>query len=257
VSWTGYLQLGLARMKLEQYDAAVSAFLEAKKDKPEELKVNVSLADAYLKAGQLDKAEETLNYLAEINPDEAKYYYGQAIRMYDTAGNYEAALEPAKKIVALNPQDEMSVYNLGLMYFKQKKYDEAVDTFKQCLAIKPDYAYAWFQIGSAYFNQKKYSEAVEPYRRYAELTPDDHYGWLSLGITYMNIGVSRKSAKEFEAALEPMRKAVELKPDNASALFNLGIIYINLKDYLSARDILKRLQGMDATLAERLRKNIR
>ncbi len=256
-AWSAYLQLGLIRLNLEQYDAAVNALLEAKKLQPQDLKVNNTLADAYQKSGQLESAEAVFSELATINPQEAKYYYSKALQMYDAAGRAEAALNPARKIVEINPKDEMSVYNLGLIYLKMERYDEAVESFKQCLALKPDYAYAWFQIGLAYFNQKKYRDAVEPYKKYVELSPDDQYGWQSLGITYMNIAVSNKDPKLFESALEPMQKAVELNPENGSALYNLGIIFVNLKDYLSARNIQKTLQGVDPALAERLRKLIR
>jgi tetratricopeptide (TPR) repeat protein len=256
-AWSAYLQLGLIRMSLEQYDAAAAAFLEAKKDQPQDEKVNANLADAYQKAGQLEKAEEVLTELAGINPQEAKYYLSQALRMYDAAGNPEAALRPARKMVELDPKEKQSLYNLGLMLFKMERYDEAVDVFKQCLALDPDYAYAWFQIGLAYFNQKNYRAAVEPYRKYAELSPDDQFGWQSLGITLMNIAVANKDPKQFEAALEPMQKAVELNPENGGALYNLGIIYVNLKDYLSARNVQKTLEGIDPALADRLRKLIR
>ncbi len=250
LAWSAYLQLGIIRMNLEQHDAAVNALLEAKKTQPEDLKVNVSLAEAYQKANRLAEAEAILNFLAKINPAEAKFYYGQAMRMYDATQNYAAAVNPARKIVELNPQDEMSVYNLGLMYFKQEKYDEAVAVFKQCLALNPTNAFAWNQVGAALYNQKKFKEAVEPYTKYTELAPDDQFGWLSLGVTFMML-------KNFESALEPMRKAVDLKPDNGNALYNLAIVYLNLKDNLSARDVYQKLQSIDPAKAEQLKKYLR
>ncbi len=256
-AWNAYFQLAMSRMRLEQYDAAVTAFLEAKNEKPEDVKINNSLAEAYQKAGRLKEAEGVLNELAVINPQEAKYYYSQALRMYDSAGDPEGALGPAQKIVELDPKETQSLYNLGLMYVKLERYDEAVDVFEQCLALDPEYAYAWFQVGLAYFNQKRYRQAVEPYRKYVELSPDDQFGWQSLGITLMNIAVANKDPKQFEAALEPMQKAVDLNPENGGALYNLGIIYINLKDYLSAKNVLQRLEGIDTNLANRLRKLIR
>ncbi len=250
ISWNAYKQLGLARLSLEQYDAAVAALLEANKQKPDDVNLRVKLAEAYQKQGDLAKAEEILNQLAEMNPEEAKYYYSQALRMYDSAGQYEAALEPAKKIIDLNPEDEMAITNLGLMYFRLKRYDESIETFKQCLAVKPDYAYAWLQIGIAYYSQKKFREAIEPYQKYVELAPDDPNGWLNLGVSYMSL-------KNFEGALEPMKKAVELLPDNANAHYNLAIVYLNLKDNFSAKEVYNTLQSLDPNLAAKLSKYIR
>lgn len=250
VTWNAYLRLGICRTKLGQFDAAIAAFLEAQKAQPKDIKVNFSLAEAYEKAGQLEKAEAVYNILAEINPAEAKTYHRQSFRIYDVAGKYERAITPAKKVIDLEPKNETNHYYLGLTYFKLQKYDEAVAAFQQGLAVKPDFAHAWFQIGSAYFNQKKFKEAAAAYKKYTEFSPDDPSGWLSIGVCYMQL-------KDHESALEPMKKSVELKPDNAVAQFNLAIIYINLKDNYSAKEIYNKLVTLDPSLAERLKKYLR
>jgi tetratricopeptide (TPR) repeat protein len=250
VTWNGYLRLGICRTRLQQYDAAIAAFLAAQKTQPKDLKVNFSLAEAYEKAGQLEKAEEVYNTLAQINPAEARSYYTQALRIYNAAGRYDKAIGPAKKIVELEPKNEMNVYNLGLMYFQLKNYNEAIAAFKQCLAIKADVPNAWFQIGSAYLNQKMYKEAIDAFKKFTAMSPDEPGGWLSMGVCYMYL-------KNFEGALEPIKKAVDLKPDNANAQYNLAIVYINLKDNLSAREVYKKLATLDPGLAEKLKKYLR
>ena len=249
VAWNAYLRLGISRTRQGRHDAAIAAFLEARKDEPEDLKINFSLAEAYEKAGRLEEAEAVYDKLAAINPAEAKVYYSQAVRMYDTAGEFEKAVGPARKIVDLEPENEMNLYNLGLMYFKLQKYDEAVEAFRRCLEVRPDYDYAWFQIGSSYIQKKAFKEAAEAYRKFVDLSPDEPSGWLSLGVSYMQL-------KNFEAALEPMRRAVELKPDNAVAVYNLAIVYINLKDNFSAREMYNQLVGLDRGLADKLKKHI-
>lgn len=250
VSWNAYLRLGVSRTKLGQFDAAIAALLEAQKAQPKDAKVNLSLAEVYEKAGQLEKAEAVYNILAEINPAEAKTYHRQSFRIYDVGGKSELAITPAKKIIDLEPKNEMNHYYLGLTYFKLQKYDEAVAAFQQGLAIKPDFAHAWFQIGSAYFNQKKYREAVAAYKKYAEFTPEDPSGWLSIGVCYMQV-------KDHESALEPLKKCVDLKPDNPVAWYNLAIVYINLKDNYSAKEVYNRLVALDPALAEKLKKYLR
>lgn len=257
VTWNAYLRLGFCRMQTGQYDAAVSALLEAEKGQPKDVKVKFTLAEVYEKAGQYDKAEQVYESLAALNPAEAKSYYGQSVRMYNQAKLYEKAIGPARKIVEIEPQNHLNIYNLALMYFQVQKYDEAVATFRQVLAVQPDMANAWFQIGSAYFQQKKYKEAIEAYRKYTELAPEEPTGWLSIGVSYMYIGAATKQPRDFEAALEPMRKAVELQPTNANALYNLAIVYINLKDNFSAREIYNKLVGLDPGLADKLKKYLR
>jgi len=250
VTWNAYLRLGTCRTKLGQFDAAIAAFLEAQKAQPKDIKVNFSLAEAYEKAGQFEKAEAVYSILAEINPAEAKTYHRQSFRIYDVAGKYERAITPAKKVIDLEPKNEMNYYYLGLMSFKLQRYDEAVAAFRQGLAVKPDSAHAWFQIGSAYFNKKNFKEAAAAYKKYTEFTPDDPSGWLSIGVCYMQL-------KDHESALDPLKKCVELKADNAVAWYNLAIVYINLKDNYSAKEVYNRLLSLDPSLAERLKKYLR
>lgn len=250
VTWNGYLRLGICRTNLQQYDAAIAALLEAQKAQPRDLKVTRTLAEAYEKAGQFEKAEEAYNSLAALDPANARAYYRQTMTMYDAAGKTDKAVGPAKKIVDLDPKNDTNIFYLGLMYFKQQKYDEAINSFKQCLVLKPDLSNAWFQIGSAYFQQKKYREAADAYKKYTDLAPEDPNGWLSLGVCQMYL-------KNYEAALEPLKKCVELKPENAASQFNLAIIYINLKDFISAREIYKKLTTLDPALAEKLKKYLR
>ena len=248
-AWKAYLNLGICRTKLGEFDAAIAALLEAEKAQPKDLKVRDALAEAYVKAGQLDKADAVYTAMAGLNPPEAKRYYSAAYQMYDGAGKFDGAVGPLKRIIELDPKNETNFYYLGMTYFKAQQYDQAVAAFQQSLAIKPDFPHAWYQIGSSYFNAKKYKEAAEAYKKYVALAPEDASGWMSIGVSYLQ-------AKLYEAALEPLKKCVELKPDNAVALANLAVAYINLKDNYSAKEIYNKLVTLDPVQAEKLKKYI-
>jgi len=243
----GYLRLGMARMQLQQYEGAVEALLEAQKIQPQDIKTNYSLAEALWRSGKFDLAEQIYKRLAEINAQDATVYYGQIVKMYDEAKQNEKAIEAAQKIVEINPQSELAIYNLGIMYFKIERYEEAIAQFRRCLEISPNYTLAWFNLGFSYYNLKRYPESIEAYKKFVEISPDDPSGWLNIGIGYMML-------KQFENSLQPMEKAVELNPNNAAAQFNLAVVYLNLGDNYSARAIYRKLQTLDAGLAERLRK---
>jgi len=249
-AWGAYLRLGLCRLELQQFEAAVKALEEAQKRKPDDIKVNYSLAQAYQKAKQYENAEKTYRLLAELSPADASSYYGLIVRMYDEVGQYDRAVEAAKKVVELNPTSEMAVYNLGIMYFKLERYDEAIAAFRKALEIRPTYEYAWYQIGYSYSRQKKYKEAIEAFKKFVELMPDSYDGWFNIGVSYLLL-------KDFKNAIEPLEKAVELKPDYGIALYNLAIAYLNVHDNLSAREIYKKLVSVDPGLADKLKKFLR
>ncbi len=249
-AWSGYLRLGLCYLELGQFEDAVSSLKEAAREKPEDVKISYNLAEAYDKAGQYDKAQETYEYLTKIDPDSTTSYYGKIFRMYDQAGMYDNAVEAAKKIIELNPKSELAIYNLGIMYSKMGKHQESIDAFNQALKVRPDYDLAYFNIGLSYFKLKKYKEAVESFKKFVEITPDNADAWHNMAVGYMQM-------KNFEAAIEPLRKSIELRPDYGTAYYNLAICYLNLKDEFSAREIYKKLVGIDSDLAQKLKKFLR
>ena len=249
-AWMGYLRLGACRMELQQYPQAVVALQEAQKAQPRDLKVNYSLAQAYRMAQQYDQAEAVLQGLAEINPVDASTYYSDIVKMYDEAGLNDRAIGAARKVIELNPDSEMAVYNLAIMFQKLERYEEAITAFQQALAIKPDYDVAYYNIGSCYLNLKMYKESIEAFRNYVALVPDNADAWLQIGVCYMQL-------KDFDSALDPLKKCVDLRPDYGVALFNLAVVYLNLKDNYSARDVYRTLMTVDPDLAERLKKYLR
>lgn len=250
MAWPGYQKLGQARMSLEDYDKAIEAFAQAAALSPEDPDIALSLAEAYQKAGRLDKAEETFAKMASANPDEAKSYYGRILRMYDEANQPEKAIEAARTIMELDPEDVFASYNLGLMYQRIDRFKDAIEAFRKSLEVKPDFTSAWFNIGSCHMQLKNWPETVRAYTRFTELAPDDPNGWMGLGIGHMQ-------QKNFREALNAFEKSVDIQPHNAAAQFNMGICYINLNDHYSAREVLKLLQELDRNLAERLRKALR
>lgn len=248
--WTGYLQLGLCYIELNQYDMAIQSLLEAAKTQPKDIKTNYTLALAYQKSNQPALAEDIYKNLALLNPQEASTYYSMIVKMYDESGDFAKAIEAARKVVEFNPKNDLAIYNLGIMYFKMDRYDEAIQAFRDVLALKPDNAESWYQIGFSYSKQKKTQESIEAFKQFVVLRPADVYGWLNIGVGYMLL-------KDFESALEPLRKCVELKPDYGVALYNLAIVYLNLNDNFSARDVYNNLAKVDSDLAAKLRKLLR
>ncbi len=249
-AWMGYLRLGSCRMELQQYELAVIALEEAQKAQPRDIKVNYSLAQAYKMAQQYDKAESIFQSLAELNPVDASTYYSDIVKMYDEAGLNDRAIGAARKVIELNPDSEMAVYNLAIMFQKLQRFEEAIAAFRQALTLKPDYDVAYYNIGSSYLNLKMYREAIEAFKNYVALVPDNADAWLQIGVCYMQL-------KDFDSALDPLKKCVELRPDYGVALFNLAVVYLNLKDNYSARDVYRTLVTVDPDLAERLKKYLR
>lgn len=249
-AWTAYQRLGMSRMNANQFEAAAAALAEAAKAQPQDQSILYNLAQAYQKSGKLDKAEETFKALAIVSPKDAANWYGSILEMYSKANQWPKAIEAGQKVAELKPNDDQSLYNLGLIYQQLQKYPEAIEQYKKSVAIKPTADLAWFQIGYCYYFLKNYKETISAMQKNVELVPDHVFGWMYIGMSYMQM-------KSFDKALDPMKKAVDVQGDNPNALFNLGVIYLNLKDRYSAQEMVKRLQGVDAGLAAKLKSYIK
>jgi tetratricopeptide (TPR) repeat protein len=249
-AWTAYQRLGMSRMNANQFDKAAAALAEAAKAQPQDQSILYNLAQAYQKSAQLDQAEATYKTLAEVSPKDAANWYRYILDMYSKVNQWDKAIEAARKVAEMNPNDDQSLYNLGLIYRQLQKYPEAIEEYKKTVAVKPTNDLAWFQIGYCYYMLKNYKETISAMQKNVELMPDHVFGWMYIGMSYMQ-------SKSFEKALDPMKKAVDLQGDNPNALFNLGVIYLNLKDRYSAQEMAKRLQAVDPNLAAKLRSYIK
>ncbi len=245
-----YGRLGLCKFEIGDFGAAVTAFQEALKENPQDTMINNRLAQALQKSGQYEKAEEVYRLLAQLSPEYAANYYRTILKMYDDARMNEKAIEIAKQIVEMNPGDADSLFNLGLMYTKQKKYNEAIETYKKIIEIRPNSEFAYANLGQIYIELNQWNKVIEVFDKYVDIVPDNADAWHAIGVSYMKL-------KKFGLALDPLLKAIELRPDFGVAYFNLAITYLNLKDNASAREVYRKLLRIDPSRAADLKKYIR
>ncbi|ALA59992.1 tetratricopeptide repeat protein [Nitrospira moscoviensis] len=57
-------------------------------------------------------------------------------------------IEPLKKVLAVDPNDEVAWFGLGKAYMEDGHFEEAANALRQCVTVKPTYSaayYAWAQ----------------------------------------------------------------------------------------------------------------
>ena len=243
-------RLGLCQMELEQYVDAVASFQGALKGIPDDVNITYKMAQSYEKAGQFEQAAETFYKLAEISPKDARVYFNTVINMYNSAKMPDKAAEAARKMVGLNPDDPDALFNLGFMLVQMQKYDEAIGILDKVIALTPGMEYAHLNKGFSLYSLKQYRKAIEAYTKTVELFPENADAWMFLGMSHMQL-------KSWGKAVEPMQKSMEIRPESGNAYYNLAICYLNLKDNYSARDVYNKLQSVDPSLAQKLKKYIK
>jgi Tfp pilus assembly protein PilF len=58
-------------------------------------------------------------------------------------------IEPLKKVLAIDPNDEVAWFGLGKAYMDDGNFDEAASALRQCIAVKPTYSAAYYALAQS------------------------------------------------------------------------------------------------------------
>lgn len=58
-------------------------------------------------------------------------------------------IEPLKKVLAIDPNDEVAWFGLGKAYMEDQNWDEAANALESCLKVKPTYSAAYYALAQS------------------------------------------------------------------------------------------------------------
>jgi predicted Zn-dependent protease len=58
-------------------------------------------------------------------------------------------IEPLKKVLAIDPNDEVAWFGLGKAYMEDANFEEATKALRQCISVKPNYSAAYFALAQS------------------------------------------------------------------------------------------------------------
>jgi len=163
---------------------------------------------------------------------EANRNLGEA---YLAGGNLTAALRELKKAESFDPEDHITQFDIGLVYYYRERYDQAIQQFEKAIQLKPDFAPAINSLGNAYLEKGEWDNAIEAYRKIAE---DVFYGTPHFAVSNMALAYYQKG--DYRQAEKYFLEALKLNPDFANALGGLGMTYTAMGRYAEAAQKLER-----------------
>ena len=170
-------------MQEEQYDEALTLFAEFQQKYPEIYQVHLNLGNCYLKKGELDKAEtefklvldKTLENYGDYTKDKAT-----SLRAFTGLGevslqkqDFEKAQEYLTKALEISPEDEVTAYNVGQLFFSNQRPDEAIKFYKLAIQIKANWPKPYLRLGYAYLNKSDFDHALEYFNKFIEMDPEN------------------------------------------------------------------------------------
>jgi predicted Zn-dependent protease len=58
-------------------------------------------------------------------------------------------IEPLKKVLTIDPNDEVAWFGLGKAYMEDANFAEAAQALQQCVAVKPTYSAAYYALAQS------------------------------------------------------------------------------------------------------------
>ena len=226
--------LGLAYYKSGQYEAAIAALSEVRKDQGPDLKNDLLLADSFLQNGEPERAAELLSsYESNSATDKAvAYVLGTALIRSGHADRGQKVID----VILRDGDSAEARFLLGTSSFAAKDFPEAVKQFAAALALNPTVPglHSWY--GQALLTTGDPSAAAKAFREELDGNPNDFDSNLHLG----QILMQRKASDE---ALPLLERAAAERPQSFEAQMSFARVELQKRDYVSAIANLQKIAG--------------
>lgn len=153
---------GIAEYALGEYNKAVETLCQAVDLAPNDPRSYVFLGEMYGVSVELaDAINQRFAKLLQTQPRNALAHYYYAMNLWKGKRGTQADADPAqlesllKTAITLDPNLADGFYQLGTLYFGQKKYPAAVTHLRRATQLKPQDAQFHFKLGQAYQQTKQ------------------------------------------------------------------------------------------------------
>jgi cytochrome c-type biogenesis protein CcmH/NrfG len=67
-------------------------------------------------------------------------------------------IEPLKKVLGMDPNDEVAWFGLGKAYMDDGNFEEAAKALRQCIIVKPTYSAAYYALAQSRHRNRSVDE---------------------------------------------------------------------------------------------------
>ena len=209
-----------------QYNEAAKSYANAFKLRPSTTLLN-NIAFSYWRFGDLVKAEESLNKMLEIVPDN---YIAQQLQanIWLLQGRLELAITAYEKIVA-RINNGRDITNLSLAYGLNKQYEKALDFAQKALKQNPKHPFNLLNLADIEMMMGNKEIALPYYQQVVTILAGESEVKYLLGLAQ-----AYSQLKQANLAIAALSKAQHLAPDNGEVYYSSAIVYSLLNEDASA-----------------------
>jgi Tfp pilus assembly protein PilF len=182
-------ETGLTHLRERRAEQAIGAFKLAVKADPKNPYAYKGLGLAYMMRQLYPQAIESFKKALEINP-----YYVDVRNDLGTALMLAGKHDEARRQFAqayddpTNPTPEITAYNIGESFLKQKDYQKALDWFKVSAQRNKTHMLAYLGAADVYAATDRLAEAITQLEAAQAINADDLAVTLAIGEAYYRVG---------------------------------------------------------------------
>jgi tetratricopeptide (TPR) repeat protein len=154
-----------------------------------------NFAIALLDQQQYSAAVDAFTQVLKLRPDYADAYTNLGLVYYQWE-KYDLAGESLKKALAMSPEDPRALYYQALVERNQGEMDPAIADLLKVIAKFPLSPDAHRELGFSYYQQHRYDLARAQYETVQGIDPDDLSAHYNLAIIYRRLGFKEKAAEQ-------------------------------------------------------------
>jgi serine/threonine protein kinase/tetratricopeptide (TPR) repeat protein len=196
-----HLMLGEVRVFQNQWDAAQSEILAARKEAEALTEVDQLRVEAFL-ARVFGKPFEERVYLQKLiglQPYKREYLYELAESYFHTA-DVDEAISKYLDALSLDDQYALAYNHIGYCYAWKGEHSRALEAHKRYLELDQS-ANAYDSLGDAYMQSGEYAEAEEMKSKAIQMDPLMYYASRNLAYIEMLCGRNKAAEKQLESLL--------------------------------------------------------
>lgn len=214
-------QLAVAARGTSQFQLANDAFRETLKLRPQATEAGIAWADLFLEKYAAQLAEQTLEEVFKVNPNDPEAHAAMAQVITETSYDLAAVRHHVDASLGVNPKNARALKVRASIEIDQNQWANATKTLDGVLAVdKDDVEAIAMKATIAWLRDDTKDYAAEVARA---LAIDPAYAEL-----YRIVARSAVREHRYLEAIELEKQAVKLKPDFYEAMAGVGLGYLRL-----------------------------
>lgn len=203
-------------------------------------KINVSIADVFVKISCIGELKETLMRLAmehlqaaiKVDPDYVAAHISQGF-LWLSLNEPDLAIESFQFSIGLEPGNADAYNGLALAYRVKDDINLSFLNLKKAIEFNPRHSEAYKLLAELYYESSDIKSAALHYRLVIEIDPDFPDAYIMLGAIHLESG-------QFKEAFEYTYKAIKLRENAPEVHYALGNIFAAQNKFSDAVECYER-----------------